>query len=104
MQPTQLLNNLTTTPDNIQPAQATLAPLAAPTSPNVVVSDVKKVVSEISKDYKSPAFWFHLAVQVATWVGFFSTNNTSIKVGAITLSGASILGYFTHLAFVKKYL
>ena len=101
MQPNQVLSKMPVqTPDT----QTVPAAAAETLTPSVVVSDVKKVVSEVSKDWKSPSFWVHLAVQIATWVGFFSTSNSSIKVGALTLSGASILGYLTHLSFVKKYL
>ena len=102
MQPNQLLNNVSVPAETVNtpvsPAvnNAQLTPLS--------VSSVNKLVSELSKDWKSPAFWVHLAVQVVAWIGFFSTTSNGIKIGAITLSGTSILGYLTHISFIKKYL
>lgn len=92
---TQTTNVLSSIP--IQ-AQVPPAQINVPT----VIKDVEKVVSEIEKDYKSPAFLFHLAVQVLAWVGYFLSSSNNIKFGSLTLSGVSLLSYFYHLVASKK--
>jgi hypothetical protein len=69
---------------------------------NIVKKDLQSFETQVSKDYKSPAFWFHLAVQILTWLGYVNTSNDTLKIGTLTLSGASLFAYLYHLAVVNK--
>lgn len=62
-----------------------------------VESDGSRAISTLEHDWKSPAFWIHLAVQIATWLSYLSTTNSSLKIGSLSVSGAAIISYLLHL-------
>jgi hypothetical protein len=88
----------------VQPAPPVVTPPAPVLFPTrqTLVTDVKKELSTIEKSWRSPALWFHLAVQIATWTGYFSSTTNSVRFGTLTLSGAALIAYLTHLASVSK--
>ncbi len=80
-----------TAPQNVTPTQ--LFPVA-----RTVVKDAQTGVQDVLKHWKSPAFWTHALIQALTWLSYFQTVSTPIKIGSLTVSGVSLLGYLWHLA------
>lgn len=72
--------------------------------PNAVQSaqTTNSVISELEKDWKSPAFWLQLLVQVLAWYGYVASSNQSLKIGTLTVSLGSLVAYLTHLSVIKK--
>lgn len=100
MQPNSQLPNQPIAP-NPRPTLTTSPSFPFPAR-NVLQPELQKAESEFLKDYKSPAFWMHCALQIAAWLGYMNTTSDTIRIGAFSLSAAAFVSYLIHLTVVKK--
>ncbi len=75
-----------------------VAPNRVQVQPQVVVQDVTKAVSTVKKNYTSPAFWYHLAVQGMAWLAYFQAADPSLKFSSLGVAVTAFLGYLVHIA------
>ena len=87
----------TQVPGNLPVNPAQLFPVA-----KTVVKDVEAGVQDVLKHWKSPAFWSHAVIQALTWLAYYQTASTPIKIGSLTVSGVSLVSYLWHLATTLK--
>lgn len=78
------------------------APVLFPNNPNTFVKDAEGLLHSLEKNWKSPAFWVHAAVQALAWVSYFQANTNSLKYGALSLSGGALLSYLLHLVGISQ--
>jgi hypothetical protein len=72
----------------------------APSQP--LVDNTNSLLNDVEKDWRSPAFWLQVAVQLLSWYAYLSATDPSLKIGTLTVSLGSLVAYLTHSAVIKK--
>jgi hypothetical protein len=67
----------------------------------VTPQTVKEIINEVKSGYRTSEFYFHIALQAATWVSQAYVGTAAAHVALVALSVLSLLGYTFSRTAVK---